>query len=100
MIEKIVNGISWGLVGIDGLIILWFAVLVIAFIGDEHLNKHGEIMERLEHQNDPDYWNRKKNRAMKIGTLMIKTLIFGGLFIFASFWILFILHLVILPEHP
>ena len=59
MIEKIVNGITWGLLGIDGLIVLVFVILVLSLIGNKQLDEHGQILEQISHQNDPEYWREK-----------------------------------------
>ena len=89
MAEKIVQYVTYALLGIDGLIVIWFFLLVLSFFADPYGGTQGQILKELRKQNDPDFEKKEGEEAMKTLKTMGYTLLYGGAFIGCSFLIIF-----------
>ena len=91
MADKIVNYVTIALLGIDGLIVLWFFFLVYLFFMDPYGGTDGQILRELRKQNDPEFKKKELEAHQAVSRALLQTLGYGGLFIMASFGIIFLM---------
>ncbi len=82
--EKAVDIVTYILLGIDGLIVLWFFFLLFLFFMDPYGGTDGQILRELRKQNDPDFEKKELESHLAVSRALLRTFIFGGLFIMAS----------------
>lgn len=97
MAEKIADIIMYVLLGIDGLIVLFFFAFLYTFFSDPYAGTQGQILRELRKQNDPDFEKKELKSHLAVTHALLYIFVFGGLFIVLSIVFIFLIFYLLEP---